>query len=86
MEEVHFFICIEDGRSHNLLLDHYSADDKTQTQKEGGEGLRFLPNCPAWGQEGKRCYCHLENKDGSSWSLTQASSVQFSRSVMSDSL
>ena len=52
----------------------------------GGEGLRFLPNCPAWGQEGKRCYCHLENKDGSSWSLTQASSARFSRSVMSDSL
>ena len=39
-----------------------------------------------WGQQGKRCHCHLENKDGSSWSLTEASSVQFSHSIMSDSL
>ena len=64
MEEVHFFICIEDGRSHNLLLDHYSADDKTQTQKEGGEGPRVLPNRPAWGEERACGSCRIVLRGG----------------------
>lgn len=46
MEEVHFFICIEDGRSHNLLLDHYSADDKTQTRtKKRGPAVPAESSC-----------------------------------------
>lgn len=53
MEEVHFFICIEDGRSHNLSLDQYSADDKTQTQNKRKEGLQVLLDHPAAGAEGE---------------------------------
>ena len=61
-----FFICIEDGRSHNLYLDHYSADYKTQKPNERRKKGHVVPgesSCPA-GQKVKQGHCHLENNDG----------------------